>query len=978
MKKSAKQSESEGEKTWGPNLPKMEEDILAFWQKENIFQKSIDQRPADNAYVFYDGPPYATGLPHIGHLLASTIKDVVPRYQTMKGKRVERRFGWDCHGLPIEVLVEKELGLKSKKDIETYGVQKFNDACRTTVLRYVDEWKKTITRFGRWVDFENDYKTMDPAFMESAMWVFAELYKKGLVYEDYRTSLYCTRCETPLSKMETTMDNSYKDVDDVSVYVAFEFADEPNTFMLAWTTTPWTLSANVALAVKSDLEYAVAKITQGEKPWLGRRVVVEKDRLTQIFEAGSYEIEKIVRGEELVGRHYKPIQDFIKPEGDVYRVLSSDIVSASEGTGVLHIAPAFGEEDFAVGKKEGLPVVLTINDAGLFLPEITTWAGQHIKAADPSIIAMLQKQGSLLKTETIRHSYPFCWRCSNPLIYKVQKSWYIKIEAIKDSMLRTNEDIHWIPDHLKHGRFGQGIETAPDWGVSRSRFWGIPVPVWRCKRCETEKVVGSIEEIEQLSGKRLEDLHRPVIDEVVWSCACGGTFSRVKGVCDVWFDSGSMPYGQVHYPFENKEKFEATFPADFITEYVGQTRGWFYYLHALSNGLFGKPAFKHVLNTGTVLAADGAKISKSKGNAEDVNMLFGKYGSDAVRLWLLQPPLMQGEDVNYTEEGISEQLRKVLLPLWNVYTFFSLYAPKEGVIRINENSTHLLDRWILARLEETHRSVTEGMESYELWKAVRPISLFVNDLSTWYVRRSRNRFKGEDVADRDAAIATLYTVLLKTSKILAPFVPFLAETLYQKLKPYNLNPQLSVHLENWPQGRTDLIDEALLMQTNIARRVIELGHALRSQEKIKVRQPLATVWVHNLEVDPAMHEIVLEELNVKNWGTGEIPKSDSVKTLTDEAGTTIAVESALSAELEQEGLRREFVRQVNALRKKQGLTINDKVTIVYETQSELLRKLFTADAEAILRETIASGLEEGKGETVVKANAEEVSVTLKK
>ncbi len=948
----AKKPVEEG-KTTPVNLPKLEEEILSFWQRERIFERSVEERPADNAYVFYDGPPYATGLPHIGHLLASTIKDVVPRYYTMKGKRVERRFGWDCHGLPIEVLVEKELKLTSKKDIVAMGIDKFNDICRATVLRYVDEWKRTITRFGRWVDFDNDYKTMDLTYMESSLWVFSELYKKGLVYEDYRSSLYCTRCETPLSKMETTMDNSYRDIDDVAITVAFQSEEDPNTYYLAWTTTPWTISANVALAVREDIEYAVVEMVSGDAPWKGRKLVLAKDRVSQVLAEGSYRLVETLSGADLVGKRYHPVQSFMKPDGDAFRIVGSEFVSGEEGVGILHIAPAFGEEDFEVGKREDIPILLTINEAGLFLPEITPWAGQHIKAADPSIIAALQKQGSLLKTETITHSYPFCWRCGNPLIYKVQLSWYIKVSELKPQMLTTNEDIHWVPEYLKHGRFQLGMENAPDWGVSRARFWGIPIPIWRCDRCHNERVVGSLDELETVSGKRPTDLHRPMIDEVFWACSCGGTFTRIKDIFDVWFDSGCMPYGHVHYPFENKEQFEATFPADFIAEYVNQTRGWFYYLHVLSNALFGKSAFKHVVNTGVILAEDGSKMSKSKGNMPDTNVLLEKYGADAMRLWCLQPPILQGEEVNYSEEGIAEYLRKVLLPLWNIYSFFALYAPAgRKIALIEQEPAHVLDRWILARLEEMHREIDDGMEQYEIWRAVRAMGPFINDLSTWYVRRSRDRFKGEDEADREAAIATLFTVLLKTTKIIAPFAPFLMETIYQKLKTWNVTPLDSVHLERWPARRDDFVSEALLTETALARRVIELGHALRAQEKIKVRQPLATVWVSNLEVPASMHDIILDELNVKAWGEGDAQASPTIRNLVDDSGSAIAFDIELSEELKREGLLREVVRKISAARKENGLTIHDRpYTKIFSDHPELNRIL---DDEAARRRLAAA------------------------
>lgn len=957
------------------SFPKMEEDVLAFWQKEKIFERSVEERPASKAYVFYDGPPYATGAPHIGGLLCSIIKDLVPRYQTMKDHRVERRFGWDCHGLPVEVMVEKELGLKAKRDVEEFGIGKFNEACRGAVMRYVDVWRKTITRFGRWVDFDNDYKTMDPTYMESAWWVFGELHKKGLVYEGYRCSLYCTRCETPLSNFETAMDNSYKEVTDPAVSIAFQNSTDKNLFFLAWTTTPWTLSANVALAVNEEASYVEVELTSGNACWVGRHLILAEARATEILGEGNYKIIKKMIGADLVGERYGQLQSIFTPDipEQAFRVVAAPFVTLTDGTGIVHIAPAFGEDDFNLSKTEGLPVLLTVDAGGKFTAG--PWAGQHVKAADASIVEALRAEEKLFKVDTVTHSYPFCWRCASPLIYKVQNSWYVKVEALKKKLQETNEPIRWVPEHLKAGRFGMGLESAPDWCVSRSRFWGIPLPVWRCDRCEKERVISNLDELEAASGKRPADLHRPMIDEVAWACACGGTFTRITDVFDVWFDSGVMPYGQQHYPMENEERFTQTFPADFITEYIPQTRGWFYVMHVLSTALFGKPAFKNVVATGTILAADGTKMSKSKGNFPNTDEILNKYGSDAMRLYLVSSALMRGEDVNYEEEAIVDSLRKVLLPLGNVLSFYALYQDKKGNVAASSN---VLDEWVLSRLEQVRQEVESGMENYELWRAVRPLVPFIADLSNWYLRRSRDRFKGEDEADRAAAIETLSTVLVVFAKIIAPFAPFFAEHMYQQLKGYGLVSLDSVHLELWPEAVTKL-DEALLTNMEQARRVIELGHALRSEQKLKVRQPLATVWVKGVHVADELQELVIDELNVKTFSNDEAPSGENIATLIDPSGAvSVSFDMMLTPELKREGLGREFVRQVNALRKNIGLTINDQVSITYATNSERLQELLDADAASLVREVLATHIVPGEGEHEIKVEGEIISVRLTK
>lgn len=945
-------------------LPALEEAVLKMWAENNTFEKSIAVRADAKPFIFYDGPPYATGIPHIGTLLASTLKDVVPRYKTMRGFLVERRFGWDCHGLPIEVMVEKKLGLNSRKDIEALGVEKFNTICKETVLTYVAEWQKVVTRTGRWVDFANDYKTMDPTFMESALWVFKKLYEDGLVYEDYRCSLYCTRCETPLSKMETGQD-SYQNVNDPSLVVGFAVNEQENTYLLAWTTTPWTLSANVALAINPDVEYVSVKIsTHGV--WQNRRVVLAKERLAEALVGYEYEDLQNVDQDELLSWTYAPIQKFIEPVGGhAYRVVAADFVTTDDGTGVVHIAPAFGEADFELAKQHELPVILTIDDSGCFLPDILPYAGRHVKEADAHVIVDLTAAEKVLSSGTVNHSYPFCWRCKSALIYKAQQSIFVRVSAVKEQMITSNAQINWVPDYMKDGRFGKGIASAPDWNVSRKRYWGIPVPIWNCNRCERKKVVGSLEEIEQLSGSRPADLHRPFIDQVSWACQCGGVFERVTDVFDVWFDSGCVPYGQVHYPFANKEKFEATFPADFIAEGLDQTRGWFYTLHVLANALFEKPAFKNVIVNGLVMAEDGTKMSKSKGNMPDSMSILNQYGADALRLYLLDSGVTHAEPVNFSETDLEETLKKTLLPLLNVYSFFSLYAPADQKINFG-GSTQVLDKWVLARLEKLRAEVEVALDRYELWLAVKPLTEFVTDLSTWYVRRSRDRFKGEDEADKNAAIATLFTVLVDLVKIMAPLTPFIAEHIYQQLRPLMEAPKDSVHLEDWPVAVPARENESLITSTIIAQKIIEVGHAVRALHKIKVRQPLAKMWVRGAEVPHEWLSVVLEELNIKELGTGE-PVGELVD-VASEQGVKVIYDVALTAELKREGLKRELVRTINNLRKNEGFTIADRATLVYTTDSEAVREMIALEAGALLRETLSDSITEGEAETEVKIN----------
>ncbi|HUS50810.1 MAG TPA: isoleucine--tRNA ligase, partial [Candidatus Paceibacterota bacterium] len=821
-----------------------EKEILKFWEKNKIFEKSIEQRPKDKSYVFYDGPPFATGLPHYGHILASLIKDVVPRYWTMKGFRVERRWGWDCHGLPVENLVEQELGLKNKKDIEKIGIEKFNEACRNSVLRYVDEWKKVIPRIGRWVNMDNAYKTMDFDYMESIWWAFKQLWNKELVYKDYKSMHICPRCGTTLSNFEVTQ--GYKNVEDLSVTVKFKLKEKKDTFILAWTTTPWTLPGNVALAIGKDINYVKIQIKN-------EFYLLAKDRLEVIKD--KYKIIEEINGTDLVGLEYEPLFDYFSKKDDLenkengWKIYDADFVSIEEGTGIVHIAPAFGEDDLKLGQLKKLPFVQHVDESGCFINEVTEWAGEEVKPKnniskiDSEIIILLEQKNRLFSKEKIIHSYPFCWRCDTPLLNYATSSWFVKVTSIKDKIIKNNEKINWVPEHIKHGRFGKWLEDIRDWSISRSRYWGTPLPIWECSStkddnvgsCHNIKVVGSVEELEELSNKKIKDLHRPYIDEVSFKCEkCGGLMKRIPEVFDCWFESGLMPYAQAHYPFENKESFEKNFPAQFVAEGIDQTRGWFYTLMVLSTALFDKPAFLNNIVNGIILTEDGQKMSKRLKNYPEPMKVIDKYGADAMRFYLLTSPAIKADDLRFSENGVNETLKKVLMILWNVYTFYKLYAEEENE-KLDINSVNnILDKWILSRLNSLNKEVSKGMNEYDLLKATRPIEKFISDLSTWYLRRSRERFKSNEKKKEVSRV--LKYVLFNSSKILAPFIPFFSEQIYQNLK--NEKDLESVHLCDYPEVNEVLINKTLEQEMEEIREIASMVLAERAQVGIKVRQPL--------------------------------------------------------------------------------------------------------------------------------------------
>lgn len=840
-----------------------EKRILDFWRNQEVFKRSMAQRMKAKSFTFYDGPPFATGLPHYGHLLAGTIKDVVPRYKTMKGFLVPRRFGWDCHGLPIENEIEKHFKLSGAKSIASFGIARFNEECRKIVQRYTHDWQAIVERMGRWVSFEKTYKTMDTTFMESVWWVFKQLWDKELVYEGYKVMPFSAKLGTPLSNFEAS--ENYKDVDDPALTVSFPMEEEPDTELLAWTTTPWTLVSNLALLVGPEITYVKVWDKEAKKHY----ILAENCLPTYFKNPEGYEIRAKMLGKELEGVHYKPLFPYYqnKREERAFRVILEPNVSLEEGTGIVHAAPAFGELDFYACKAAEIPLVCPVDDNGQFTEEIAEYQGLFVKDADKDIIKRLKKEGRVVHHATINHRYPFCPRSDTPLIYKVVSSWFVAVEKIKGDLLKSNEATHWTPKHIQFGRFGKWLEGARDWAISRSRYWGTPIPIWRADDGSIH-VVSSREELEALTGAKIEDLHRHFIDDLTFVKE-GKTYKRIPEVFDCWFESGSMPYAQNHYPFENQKFFEENFPADFIAEGIDQTRAWFYTLMVLSTALFKKPAFKNVVVNGILLAADGHKMSKRLRNYPDPMEVVHRHGADAVRLYLLHSPAVRADDLCFNEGGVELVLRQVLIPLWNAYSFFVTYAriykfvPK-GLKTLPEIT---LDGWIVSRLQKLVKDVEEGMDEYDLSRAVEPFMGFVEQLTNWYIRRSRRRFwSDEETPDRTQAFETLYFVLLELCKIAAPFIPYITEAIYQNLRQEEMSE--SVHLADFPVYQGAFRDEELESGMEAVQLAVSLGHGLRKEHKIKVRQPLGQAHIACTD-DRARHfmesqkHLILDELNVK-------------------------------------------------------------------------------------------------------------------
>lgn len=911
------------------NLPQIEEKILKIWRKKKIFEKSLKRNKGQERFVFFEGPPTANGKPGIHHVEARAFKDVIPRYKTMQGFMVDRKAGWDTHGLPVEIEVEKELGLSSKKDIEKYGLAKFNKKCRENVWKYQSEWEKITERIAFWVDLKDPYVTYENDYIESVWWIVKQIWDKGLLYKDYKVVPYCPRCGTPLSSHEVAQ--GYKTVKEKSIYFKLPVKAEPASFFLVWTTTPWTLPANVAIAVGENMTYVKARV--GEEKY-----ILAKERLAVLTE--PYEIESEFLGGTLVGREYEALYE-AKLDKPGYRVIPADFVSTEDGTGIVHIAPAFGVEDMEAGRSHDLPVLMTVDEAGNFREEVAQWAGMFVKDADPGIIGDLKKRRLLFKEEMYEHEYPFCWRCATPLLYYAKTSWFIKMTALRDQLLANNEQINWVPDHLKHGRFGEWLKEVKDWTLSRDRFWGTPLPIWECDRCREIKVVGSAKEFK----KKLRDLHKPFIDEVVFECPkCGGQMRRVSEVMDCWFDSGSMPFAQWHYPFENKNKIDAgeAFPADFISEAIDQTRGWFYTLLAVSTLLGRGPAYKNVISLGHVLDAKGLKMSKSKGNIVEPMAVIDEFGADTVR-WYLYTVNQAGDPKRFDLKDVKDKYNRFFGTLFNAYIFFKTYTDKNFKPQKSFNPKNILDRWIMSLLNSLIKGVGDSLDRYDEVAAARLIEDFVGELSNWYIRRSRRRFqKPETKTEKNEASQTLYFVLLTLAKLAAPFIPFLSEEIYLGLKKGKM-PE-SVHLNDWPVADKELIDRELEERMARARQVVVAALAERAGAGIKVRQPLATLAINRQlgANSEDLIEIIKDEINVKAVIFDDKLKEGAVK-----------LDKRLTKELREEGLARELARQIQDMRKEAGLNRKDEIIIAWHSSDKALVALMTNWAKYFMQETLA-------------------------
>ena len=1008
-------------------FPRMEEDVLKYWAEAEVFKKSLARNEGKERYKFYDGPPFATGLPHYGHLLAGTIKDIVPRYQTMRGKYVERRFGWDTHGLPIEALAQDALGVSGTPEIKALGVDKFNEQCRSMVLKYVSEWRKTVTRMGRWVDFDHDYKTMNPDFMETIWWVFKQLWNQGRVYRSHRIMPYSWKLSTPLSNFEAG--SNYKDVQDPTVTVRTKaltaesaamkdlLAKEPTVYLLIWTTTPWTLPENLMMCAGAAIDYvAVRDVTDDAKPVY----IMAKARLPHIFKKPEqYEVVAEFKGTELKGTSYEPIFPYFadkKAEG-AFRVLNDDYVTTDDGVGIVHIAPAYGEDDFRVCKEAGMLAMVDPLDASCnFTDQVPEYAGRFCKDCDKDIIKRLKAEGKLVHQATITHSYPFCDRTDTPLIYRAIDAWYVKVEDLHDQLVANNNGVHWTPAYVGDKRFGNWLKDARDWNISRNRFWGSCIPVWVNDTDPEDMIcVGSIKELEELSGVKVTDLHKHYVDKIVIT-KNGKTYHRTPEVLDCWFESGSMPYAQQHYMGgadgkPDLETFKDFFPADFIAEGLDQTRGWFYTLMLLGTMLFGKSPYRNVVVNGLVLAEDGKKMSKRLKNYPDPTLMLDTYGADAIRLYMIYSPVVRAENLKFSENGIKQILRDLLIPWWNAYSFFVTYANVDGFHDeevVVPDSPNVLDRWICSSMETLIADVTAAMDEYDLQRAVRPFVAFIEDLTNWYIRRSRRRFwKSQNDGDQLHAYRTLRYVLVQLSKVAAPFTPFISETIYRNLKGKD-DPE-SVHLCDFPTARAGARDLALEREMAAVQTIVKLGRQLRVDNDLKVRQPLAKILVAG--ADTRLDDLILDELNIKeiayiadetalcdvsykaNFKTlgkkcgpkmkavaagiaalkafngsatvegFELTDEDVLVTRKPKAGMVVAsegavvvgLETALTPALIAEGLAREFVSHVQAMRKEADFEVTQRIAVTAEVDADL-RAALTAHADYVKAETLATAL----------------------
>ncbi|HMT18995.1 MAG TPA: isoleucine--tRNA ligase [Candidatus Saccharibacteria bacterium] len=924
-----------------------EKDIVTYWKQNKIFEKSVEMRSEQNKYVFYDGPPFITGVPHHGTLLSSVVKDVVPRFWTMQGKRVERVWGWDCHGLPAEVFTEKKLDIKDKRDIGTkISLEEYITTCRDNMVQTGNLWEDTIDRIGRWVNFRGAYKTMDKEYMESVWWAFKTLYEKGKIYEGEKVLMYCTRDATPLSKAEIAMDNSYQDDTDPSVFVKFKLLDESDRYLVAWTTTPWTLPSNSAIAVNKSIKYV--EITYKNQILIMAKNLYKKVMTDEKHQPLEYTLGRELDGSELVGLQYEQPFGLELDHKNAFRVWHADFVTDEDGTGIAHESPAYGEDDYVLAKQHDIPWVMSTDENGIYT--LGEWIGSNVWDVNKQVAKELLARDIAIKIDYIKHSYPHCFRCNTKLMYRAVPSWFMDIDGQRSQMLEQNRNIHWHPDHIKHGRFEKTIESAPDWNLSRDRFWATAMPVWKGtdeSGKEHIKVIGSYAELKELSGIELEDYHRPWIDDVTFTIN-NVTYKRIEKVMDCWFESGSMPFAQFHFPFENVETFEKNYPADFIVEYIAQARAWFYYMHVVSVGLFDTSSFKNVIATGTMAGNDGRKMSKSFGNYTDPNEVMDTYSADALRFLFVSSSLMNGEDFSLIDKDVADISRKLAM-VWNVYDFFTMYADVDAwewdgsIDDPLRDCPNVLDQWIISKTHTMINVVEKSMKEYELQMASRQILPFIDDLSNWFVRRSRKRFwKSDDDKDKQNAYRTLHYVLVQLAHVLAPFTPFLAEELYQKLTGGE-----SVHLRDWPE--VGHVNELVVAAMDSVRSVVNEGLALRSQHGIKIRQPLAKLTVRSsADLGPekqAYLDIMCEELNVKEveWLEGDAYE--------------LVLDTNLTDDLRHEGVARELVRAVQQARKDAGLQVDDRIKLSIESTDELIVDSLRSFSEYITSETLATSLE---------------------